>query len=104
MNLSRGASFSATAHGRGAEQTHETITQLGQERGEVQAPTREQLSDISHGVDITDHRKPSVFIQACKDICRIGYDHSSELGHPGLLSSLIRALGYEAGKGEGKSP
>eukprot|EP00892_Ulva_mutabilis_P006143 jgi/Ulvmu1/3900/UM018_0122.1 len=82
----------------------ETVTQLGQERGEVQAPTREQLSDVFQGVDIYEHKKPSVFAQACKDICRLGYDHSGEVASGAVLTCLGQALGFETNDREGPKP
>lgn len=86
------------------EETFESVTQLGQERGEVQAPTRDQVVEIVQGVDISDHKRPSVFIQACKDICKIGYDHASELASDSVLSCLIRALEYETCDSGGTAP
>lgn len=86
------------------EDKYESVTQLGQDRGEVQAPTREQLAEIFQGVDIYDHKKPSVFIQSCKDICKIGLDHASELSSVSVLSCLIRALEYETCESGGTTP
>lgn len=83
------------------ESTHETVTQLGRERGEVQAPTREQLTDVFQGVDIVEHKKPSVFIQSCKEVCRLSYDHSSEVATMVVLTCMVRSLSYETNDSRG---
>lgn len=86
------------------EETHESVTQLGQDRGEVPAPTREQLAEIVQGVDIYDHKKPSIFIQSCKDISKVGLDHASEFSNVSVLSCLTRALEYETCENGGAAP
>jgi hypothetical protein len=74
----------------------ETVTELGEERVAVPAPPADVLSELPGGLNITDHNKPSVFIEACNEVCRLGFDHSGLVGTDAVLRHLFAALRYQA--------
>lgn len=73
----------------------ENTTELGEDRVPAPAPTQEFLRDLRSHLFIREHQKPSVFTEACNDLCRFGYDHPDIVGTTGVLESLFSALKYK---------
>jgi hypothetical protein len=78
-----------------AVQVFENTTELGEDRVPASAPSHEFLADLGNHLNIGEHQKPSVFTEACNDLCRFGYDHPDVVGTTSVLQSLLSALSYK---------
>lgn len=56
---------------------------------------QEFLTELADHIDVNEHHKPSVFTQACNDLCRFGFDHPDVFGTAKVLDCLFRALKYK---------
>ena len=78
-----------------ALEVYENTTELGEDRVPAPAPSVEFLADLGNHLSISQHSTPSIFTEACGDLCRFGYDHPDVVGTASVLESLFLALKYK---------